>query len=263
MSNQEDSEMEAENGNGHPIRKILRSLPKVKASPDFESRLLERLNPDTTRARFPAILFHLRRIPAFAYSFVALIAVGLISYYIFFRTGQVPPELRQDDSPNREENQTKAQEMRKPTGSESGKQERAIPEKAKEKTPVRSNESPGPASERESKVGENRIGSSEPIQSPAPVRGTETLQQTQSYQKGEQQVPVQLKSAGSKKDASRLFQPSPQVMNSAAAPQIQENFAVDLDSLARVDTLQWDSLQRAQYRLQLRQQRLKQKKPSE
>src|SRR6267378_6356773 len=76
------------------IRKALKKLPPVKAAPDFEARLKRRLlEPSQEGGVAWRIFFGPRRVPAFAYSLVALVAVGYFSYYMFWRTAAVTPPV--------------------------------------------------------------------------------------------------------------------------------------------------------------------------
>lgn len=79
------------------LQKILRDLPHVGASPDFEQRLQRRLTEaragNETEARSGRLPF---RIPAFGYSIVAVAVVGFLSYYILLRTRfETPPSSPQ------------------------------------------------------------------------------------------------------------------------------------------------------------------------
>ncbi|TLY32252.1 MAG: hypothetical protein E6K56_03800 [Ignavibacteria bacterium] len=78
------------------MRKVLKKLPPVKAAPDFEARLKRRLlEPSQESGAGWRQFFAPRRVPAFAYSLVALIAVGYFSYYIFWRTPVAPPPVEE------------------------------------------------------------------------------------------------------------------------------------------------------------------------
>src|ERR1041384_1739165 len=83
-----------------PIRRALKKLPQVKAAPDFEARLQRRLNEperhEGGRTRFGFIPF---RVPALGYSLVALVLVGVVSYYMFWRTGVVPVSTQEMVAP--------------------------------------------------------------------------------------------------------------------------------------------------------------------
>lgn len=84
---------EEHNDNQENIRRLLKELPKVQASPDFEQRLQRRISHETTPGWLERF-FRPARIPAFAYSLTTVVVVGIISYYAFFRPGTAPrPEL--------------------------------------------------------------------------------------------------------------------------------------------------------------------------
>lgn len=73
-----------------PVRKILRSLPEVKASDDFELQLQRRLAHEGESKSLWSILFTPKRIPAFALSLMAAVTAGVVVYYTVLRTGMVP-----------------------------------------------------------------------------------------------------------------------------------------------------------------------------
>ncbi len=68
------------------LGKILKKLPKVDASPDFDARLQRKLTEQPTSKRgwslFDSFIFS-QRVPVFVSSALALIAVSVISYYLF------------------------------------------------------------------------------------------------------------------------------------------------------------------------------------
>ncbi|HZY09757.1 MAG TPA: hypothetical protein VFF29_01255 [Bacteroidota bacterium] len=104
----------------HFLHRLMKSLPRVKASPDFEARLQRRILEES-KSRGIFGLFtktsSLMRLPAFAYSLIALISVGLGSYYIYLRVG-VSPIVPSESIPSNQqyENETK----QKSTGGQSG-----------------------------------------------------------------------------------------------------------------------------------------------
>src|SRR5262245_35624712 len=78
-------------GESEELRKVLRGLPRAKASADFEQRLARRRARHGTAGE--RILRHFSpagRIPAPAYSAAALLILGVAAYYAFFRSGNVP-----------------------------------------------------------------------------------------------------------------------------------------------------------------------------
>lgn len=79
----------------HPIRRILRSLPKVEAPEDFETRLKRRIAEPTEIPKRASIwddLLAPRRIPAYALSAAALVVVSIVAYYSLVSTGVAPTQ---------------------------------------------------------------------------------------------------------------------------------------------------------------------------
>lgn len=75
------------------LRRLMKNLPRVKAAADFEARLQHRILEEDERHGILGFLkspFPSKRIPAFAYSLIALISVGIVSYYIYLRVGVSP-----------------------------------------------------------------------------------------------------------------------------------------------------------------------------
>ncbi len=85
------------NGNderGHPVRRLLKSLPQVESTEDFEARLQRRIAEEEGREDTSGIfawLAGIRRIPVFAYSMISVIVVGVVSYFLLIRTSPVAP----------------------------------------------------------------------------------------------------------------------------------------------------------------------------
>lgn len=76
----------------NPVRRALNSLPDVRASKDFEMRLNRRIGKEdkvTLRQSIWERLFG-SRVPAYALSLAAIVAVGLVAYYAFMRSGITP-----------------------------------------------------------------------------------------------------------------------------------------------------------------------------
>lgn len=76
-----------------PVRRLLKELPKVEASPDFEQRLQRRIREGGSLPASASGGAERARgftIPVFAYSLLTVLLVGLISYYSFFRTAETP-----------------------------------------------------------------------------------------------------------------------------------------------------------------------------
>jgi hypothetical protein len=73
------------------LRSLLRSLPKLRASENFEARLRQRiahsdeLQGDSDRHRIP-----LRAIPSFAYSSIAICMMFVLTYYLITENGIGP-----------------------------------------------------------------------------------------------------------------------------------------------------------------------------
>lgn len=80
------------------IRKIFSKLDKVEVTEDFEIRLRRQIYSKTG---FVKSFFYKYRIPALAVSMLAVIIVGVISYYTIFRIGITPSEqingVKQED----------------------------------------------------------------------------------------------------------------------------------------------------------------------
>ncbi|MBI3189140.1 MAG: hypothetical protein HYZ33_00680 [Ignavibacteriales bacterium] len=75
------------------VSKVLKELPRVNASPDFEARLQRKITEPfrkPERKRLFDFLFFPQRVPVFATSILALMAVSVISYYIFVKSGGEP-----------------------------------------------------------------------------------------------------------------------------------------------------------------------------
>ena len=84
---------EEQKGKRQEVDKLLKGLPKVQASADFEERLHRRIAETATDRPAGGWIKHVfgtRPIPALAYSLSTLVLVGIISYYAFFRSGSVP-----------------------------------------------------------------------------------------------------------------------------------------------------------------------------
>ncbi len=86
-------ESQEHNNEPRSTKKLLSNLPKIQASPDFEERLYQRISQETRSQISTGWLkntFLPQRMPVFAYSLTALVLVGVVSYYSFFRSGIVP-----------------------------------------------------------------------------------------------------------------------------------------------------------------------------
>lgn len=81
-----------------PVRRVLKSAPRIQAPEDFEMRLKRRIE----EAKAPPLagegtswwetIFAPRRMPAYALSGIAVVAAGFIAYYALIRTGAAPVE---------------------------------------------------------------------------------------------------------------------------------------------------------------------------
>jgi hypothetical protein len=74
------------------LGKLLKSLPKKAASPDFEMRLQRRIKEGKSvipEKGFTEKEFSSFRIPTFAFSLMTLLVVGTIAYYAYFRSPEV------------------------------------------------------------------------------------------------------------------------------------------------------------------------------
>ncbi len=77
------------NEDGDEVVKLLKDLPRVKASADFEGRLQRKIvssKKQSERKNLFDVLFFPRRVPVFVTSILALIAVSVISYYVFLKS---------------------------------------------------------------------------------------------------------------------------------------------------------------------------------
>jgi hypothetical protein len=78
-------------GEDHPVRKLLQSLPKIATRAGFELRLRKRLADQPKRTLWPTFVVA-RRIPAYSLSVLAVAAVGTVVYFAFLQTGITPVE---------------------------------------------------------------------------------------------------------------------------------------------------------------------------
>lgn len=76
----------------NPVRRVLKSLPTVSAKEDFEMRLSRSIAGKVRMAESESAGEKLigSRVRAYGLSLVALVAVGLVAYYAFLRTGMNP-----------------------------------------------------------------------------------------------------------------------------------------------------------------------------
>ncbi len=78
----------------NPVRRVLKSLPTVSAKEDFETRLRRRIAGKAEAPESESAWEKMfgSRVPAYALSLAAVIAVGLVAYYAFLRTGDGPSD---------------------------------------------------------------------------------------------------------------------------------------------------------------------------
>lgn len=102
----------------NPVRKLLKSLPRIPAPADFDRRLQQHLaEKESKKKTLWDVLFAPRRVPAYAYSLIAVVAAGVIVYYSYIRTGvaqqQVAPnqeEMRKAENSTRPEQDERAEQ---------------------------------------------------------------------------------------------------------------------------------------------------------
>lgn len=253
------------------LRRALKDMPAVHASPDFEQRLQRRINEEELGGRtegFFRKLFSPRRIPVVAYSLLTIVVVGVFSYYMFFRTDvssidesrtlptvdektkptlPVVPQLKQGSV----ESQSNAQPITK--GKElQGKPVVPVPFNTESRISLEKKERiDQPVEDRDEaeRSADSRV-KMDAMQS-APTREDAGGIQVESGAPAQMmpQTEVQDKAAPFKKESAqrRAYR------YSALAPSSQ----------AVVDSLRKDSLQRVQRELQIFQQRSKVKKPDQ
>jgi len=86
----------------HPVRQYLKDLPKVNAPWYFEAKLQQRLQRRST-AGFSGLVGLWRPIPAYAYSVVAVLVLGVVGYYAFLSTDPSQNEILETPSPGSNE----------------------------------------------------------------------------------------------------------------------------------------------------------------
>jgi hypothetical protein len=93
-----DSEIDGRNSDSREelgrIAQSLRDLPRVKAAPDFEQRLHEKIGragaQETQGVLIPKLRKQRWQVPAFVLTVLAFVCVGVISYYMFLNRGVGP-----------------------------------------------------------------------------------------------------------------------------------------------------------------------------
>jgi hypothetical protein len=247
-----------------PIRRALKQLPPVKAAPDFEARLHRRLG-ETERpeedVRWWQRIFTPARIPAFGYSLMALVAVGFVSYYLFWHSGVAPenagesvsppagrvspappPVLRQGEAPPESEEggsqPAEAVQHDAKARVQSGarqvqvKKEKVMPE-------MRRDRAAAPA-EAEPKAG---FGNAVNEAAPVPPASKDELSSPAQKADLQQNIPSQAKKAGPTAPQLRKEQSLPSAQFNSRA--IMSAPAIARDSASIRDSLRMDSLRRA------------------
>lgn len=252
MNNNNDEEK-------NPVRKLLKDLPEMKASPDFEQRLQRRIVQEETakEVRILGKLFRPRYVPVFSYSLVALVAVGVVSYYVFMRTEMHPPSsmpLREPSAPAEQktgvpsqnaqpQSEDKAAENNQDPSIKGGFNRRDVPVKSDRKVSLK---------QREEKPSVSETKDAEELNSAQSIQfGDNATGDAGQLNKLQNNEAVRVES---------LTQPSTtgstQMFNT---PQVQNKRASYLRAVSLLDSLKQDSLRKAQKQLQLQQQKAKSK----
>ena len=277
-----DDRLENNNEQHHPVRRLLKKLPEVKASDDFEARLHRRIADGKTveKSGFFEKLFQPQRVPVFAYSLVALVAVGIVAYAVFLRTGSAPPVPMQEQSmpssnESTEQYRTKGERAQSPVvslpSSTVSKTTDDVQKKAgsvDESKMKRFNES-----DKDLKAAEGQpmnADENKPLDqmqsAEAPVTKVESEQglissqsQRGDNQSVQQKIDIDRDARSSQQSGVnktfRSLSPVPSVQG--AAPSAQTEYFYSADSATLADSLKRDSVQRAQRQLQLQQQKVK------
>ncbi|MBI4546337.1 MAG: hypothetical protein HY707_00020 [Ignavibacteriae bacterium] len=245
MNNMDDSH--------NPLRKLLKGLPKVKASEDFEARLQRRITSEESRRPILGRVFAPRRIPVFAYSLVTIVAVCLISYYVFFRTGNVPMPTEQEIPATRSDEITPSVQVPSPERStddktleKAGAQKgRSLPkEQAKAIPHLRTSEVQQEREKAEEVKEQSMPAAKQGIQ--PPMEGQ--IQMNQEKEADESRQPERLEM---KKEQRGLESPMMKSLQHLKAPAVTSFSEIQLDSAARdsaalTDSLRLDSLRQLQ-----------------
>ena len=239
----------------HSVKKLLNALPKVHVSDDFEQRLQRKLTQEESQTAADGKFAISRLVPTFAYSLMALLAVGVVSYYVFMKTGANSPAT------------TPVTESHSPA--ESGKSEAAgkRQEQILRNEPAASNDAPqnvvitkpGRLVEPKSESIAKKIERKDQDQKETNVDESNQIKSAQSEAAGaaDKANPVQ---------EETTIQQAPSVKPSAnstvpafAVPSVQSQGVMPMQKLSVTDSLRKDSLQKAQQ--QILQQKAKSKKP--
>ena len=281
-----DDRLENNNEQHHPVRKLLKKLPEVQASDDFEARLHRRIAEEKTLEKngFSEKVFQPRRVPVFAYSLVALVAVGIVAYSVFLRTDGTPPTPIQEKSVSSSKESAKQyreEAENAPTPAVSSpsntlskttddvrKKAQSVDEskmkqldgagkglKATEVQPMNADENKPLDQMQSAETPVTKVESEQALISPQSQRGdNQSVQQKIDIDKDERSSQ---QSGVNKTIHSLSTVPSVQ----GAAPSAQTHYFYNAYSATLADSLKRDSVQRAQRQLQLQQQKAKVKKP--
>ena len=254
--NNEDSKG---NDEEEKLRKLLRELPEVPAREGFEARLHRRLAGPRRRGGFARLfesILSARRIPVFAYSVLALAAIGVLSYYLSVRPGAVTPIVPPATPAARDTASTTQPETVL-------KREAPMPVKSKAAENRRKDQATPPAG----MSGAPAEVSTKELQPESQLR-----QQPAQMQESNEQGALKPLQKGDEKMITPSVQPSPEKKTAPSVQAIQgksitvpqgalQNMAGQrsalsanraqflLDSVARTDSLKQDSLRRLQKKL--------------
>lgn len=234
------------NDENEKLRKLLRDLPKVPARQDFEARLARRLAKGKSAGTIGELLAGLltaRRIPAFAFSLLAVALVGVISYYLYLRPSAAPAPIVPPGP--------------MPMDSLAGERTVSVPEKqappAAAQRKQKKTQPPPPA------VKPEGISTDQHLAAPPTVKPTEQPVQSNAIREEEGKVRMEAapaavrggESTGAEKALPGVFNAAPRAVSKAVVPEMLR-YSGALDSAARADSLKKDSLQRAQKKMMLR-----------
>ncbi len=232
------NQSDEKNGADPELRKILGDLPRVGATPDFEQRLQRRLAEERQRDKpLPARGV---RIPAFAYSTIAVVMVGVVSYYILVQT-------KFEQTPVRE------QQVLAPRSADTT---RVVPSaEAAPPAPVRSE----PAPEKKTPVKRDVAAPTRPLESSQSAERQAAAPLEKTGEAGENVAAPAAKAAEEVPAARKSEAPAPLpagAVQSVAAPQVKELqmesrglLKARVDSAAIRDSLRADSLRKVRERM--------------
>jgi hypothetical protein len=134
------------------VRRVLKQSRRIKASSDFEERLLRRIARESSSRGGTARTLFPRRVPAYAFSLLALAIVGVLSYYMFIRP-PLPPPAGDGGPPAPRDALRTLPNDREPSGPGSATPPTSAP-RTGEGTPTRRETRPAPVPAEESSSGE-------------------------------------------------------------------------------------------------------------